>query len=530
MNTADFEKLPLPARTMYAIMCFERYAAFVYAGVSFKPVEELMWQLVDGSEPVAEASARYLDIIPENLFAYKTYAAYSEAGHDCLTEEQHRILRRVLNPDDWNLNSMMKQIYTLAKAGASADEAADEAETLACLENITNILKVRSIELPDLRQLVQDPSEDRSEDADDPSASAVSDDGAEDADGAPEGSAAKANPAARNVNTVPKLRSAFGAGSNSFEGTAVKSNTKNMFPAFSASARPVVNANGCKWEIAEDPESCSIVKCINSGFQKEVTIPSELSGRPVVAVENSAFTSQPEFGCMAIETLIMPDTIRQIGDDFFHGCTGLRHITLPAELECIGSRAFRGASRLESLTVGDHCRSIGDMFCTDAVSLRSVTIGAGVEAIGEYSFYNTPLLSEFRCDGTLKMLGYGSFWMNKFADSIIFNPLTEMLRICKGGSLLYRYVKRNPPPRLFFDAVIQYVYDFAFGGDAWHAGDGIRDIYFPGAEIIGVQAFKKVPNATVHLSAARMEASYGPDYEYTLTSLCAPAKVVFDQP
>ncbi len=81
-----------------------------------------------------------------------------------------------------------------------------------------------------------------------------------------------------------------------------------------------------------------------------------------------------------------------------------------------------------------------------------------------------------------------------------------------------------------WDESIRYVYDFAFGGDAWNSGDGIREIYFPGAEIIGVNAFKKVPHATVHLSAARMAASYGEDYEYTLALLCEPAKIVFDLP
>ncbi|MCR4638626.1 hypothetical protein [Ruminococcus sp.] len=40
----------------------------------------------------------------------------------------------------------------------------------------------------------------------------------------------------------------------------------------------------------------------------------------------------------------------------------------------------------------------------------------------------------------------------------------------------------------------------------------------------------KVLYATVHLSASRMEASYGSDYEYTIAALCVPAKVVFDLP
>jgi hypothetical protein len=203
---------------------------------------------------------------------------------------------------------------------------------------------------------------------------------------------------------------------------------------------------------------------------------------------------------------------------------------MPAELESIGNEAFRSASGLETLAIGDKCISIGNLFCADAISLRTVSIGAGIRSMGDYTFYNTPSMVGFRCNGELRSLGHGSFWMNKWADSQIFRPDAEMLRFCRNNSLLYRYVKQNPPTRLFFDDTIRYVFEHAFGGDAWNSGNGITDIYLPGADTIGAQAFKKVPYATVHLSASRMEASYGSDYEYTIASLCVPAKVVFDLP
>ena len=50
-----------------------------------------------------------------------------------------------------------------------------------------------------------------------------------------------------------------------------------------------------------------------------------------------------------------------------------------------------------------------------------------------------------------------------------------------------------------------YGFDHAFGGDVWNSGSGITDIYFPGADTVGMQSFKKVPYATVHFSASRME-------------------------
>ena len=292
----------------------------------------------------------------------------------------------------------------------------------------------------------------------------------------------------------------------------------------------VVEANGCQWDITEQWDSCMINRCINRNSLKIVTIPSELNGKPVISIGDNAFANDSVSLCRVIETLIMPDTIHRIGSCFFKGCIYLRHIKMPSELESIGNEAFRGASSLENLTIGNSCISIGDLFCADALSLRTVSIGAGITFIGSYAFYNTPSMVGFRCSGELRSLGHGSFWMNKWADSQIFRPDAEMLRFCRNNSLLYRYVKQNPPARIFFDNTVKYVFDHAFGGDAWNSGNGITDIYFPGADTIGIQSFKKVPYATVHLSASRMEASYGSDYRYTIASLCVPAKVVFDLP
>ncbi|MBR6419596.1 MAG: leucine-rich repeat domain-containing protein [Oscillospiraceae bacterium] len=557
MNRPGLVNLPLRARAAYAIMCFERYTAFVYSDVNFRPAAEIMWQLLDGRDPLGDSGKKLWDTIPEHLFAYTTYGAYCAAGNGSLTEDEFRALSRILNPHDRSLNAMMKHIYTLT---AGLYHRPDEAETAhampACrtnenteitanrpqessqplLEEITAMLRVRSVGLPDTELLAQYAVPEDAAMPDligspvDPGP--LSQLGITGHSAAPVRRTVQEEFITHNEDAGPNYSEQAAVGYDGFERSFAfgKDDLGDISPFFANPAKPVVEANGCEWEIYEEEEGITITKCFNRSYQKEVTVPAELHEKPVIAIEDDAFSNEPEGACMFIETLIMPDSVRQIGNRFFMNCTGLRQITLPAALESIGDDAFRGTSKLESLAVGDSCRFIGDFFCADAAALRSVTIGTGIEEMGQYSFYNTPAMAVFRCDGFIRQLGYGSFWVNRFADKAIFHPAAEMLRFCKDDALLYRYVKRNPPPRLFFDESIRYVYDFAFGGDAWNSGDGIREIYFPGAEIIGVNAFKKVPNATVHLSAARMAASYGEDYEYTLALLCEPAKIVFDLP
>ena len=566
MNGAELGNLTLLARTAYAIMCFERYVGFVYSDVDFRPAVRMMWQMVDGSEPLSTQAKKFHDMIPENLFTYKTYEAY-QAASDQLSQEEFQTLKRLLNPDDWTLNSLMKQIYQIMTAYEGTSVKPGAPETMPYLVNIKSMLKMRAIELPDLSTLSQyahmhcempaaqeldwmggpiDPTplsllgitgktgaaparsftvEESStlektieaDDCDEPEEDEESD--------------VPAEPVTHeSKDHGSNFSKTVDFGYNSNTRSPIKKELEDVISGYEEYVQPSEEANGCKWEYIEDPEGIIITRCINSSLQKEVTIPETLNGRPVVEIDNNAFSTDPNCGCMLIEKLIMPDSILRIGDCFFKGCTGIRQVIFPANLESIGHEAFRGASRLETIDIGDHCKVIGDYFCADGLSLRTVRIGAGIEYIGEYTFYNTPAMIDFRCTGMLTELGYGSFWVNRWADKILFNPTTELLRFCKDNAFLYRYVKRNPPPRLFFDESIKYVYDFAFGGDYWHSGDGITDIYLPGAEKIGVHVFRKTPNATAHLSRSRMEAAYGSDYIFTLEKLCEPAKVAFDLP
>ena len=113
MEMDELKRLPARARAAFAVMCFERFVRFVYAGIDFTPAAELMWHLVDGSRPADEAALSYLEIIPETLFAHKTYTEYKEQEQCSMSPEQYRTFTRLLNPDDWNLNSMMKHIYQI---------------------------------------------------------------------------------------------------------------------------------------------------------------------------------------------------------------------------------------------------------------------------------------------------------------------------------------------------------------------------------------------------------------------------------
>ena len=153
MNSAELRRLTYRARTAYAVMCFERFTASVYPGADFRPAAEIMWHMADGSVPAEQALPAYQDILPENLYAFRTFAAYQASGHTRITEAQYRALTSVIKPDDRLLNSIMQLIYLLAAGAADPGAKPGAPDTLPYLENVILLLEVRKIALPDLRLL-----------------------------------------------------------------------------------------------------------------------------------------------------------------------------------------------------------------------------------------------------------------------------------------------------------------------------------------------------------------------------------------
>lgn len=488
MNNYDLRSLPLLAKTAYAIMCFERYVSAKYPDRNLRPVAEKMWHIVDGSANTDTAAYQFSEIIPEMLFEE---ASFEESGFRYLTKKQYAFYCRVLDKQDPRLNTLMNAVFSIAMQYAYTEVKPGSPETLPYLREVIEILEADDIAVPDPALLEQY--------------------------------------AFAEINPVSFRTFNWNGEYVNPAGLSVLGITAGASTIEEASAT-VVTANGCEWVIEQEEDGVIITLCRNRSHLSDLVIPASLNGQPVTELDDNAFVFTPESGCQYVETLTVPDSVVRIGDNFFRECRRLRSVKMSANVQEIGNRAFAGTARLTHLTVGDSCRTIGSGFCADAAGIQEISLGAGIETIGDYACYGCPSMTAFRCDAEIIKLGYGSFWVNKWADTIVSDPHSETLFMGKDNCVLYRYCHKFPPARIFFDSSLRYVYDFAFGGDAWNCGNGVTDIYLPGAERIGVNAFRKVPNATVHLSGFLMYSNFGDSWKESVAALCKPANVVFDLP
>lgn len=63
--------------------------------------------------------------------------------------------------------------------------------------------------------------------------------------------------------------------------------------------------------------------------------------------------------CTALETVVLPEYVTQLGASVFSGCTSLREVTLSSSLKKIGKEAFLNCPMLESLYVPDTVTDVG---------------------------------------------------------------------------------------------------------------------------------------------------------------------------
>ena len=105
--------------------------------------------------------------------------------------------------------------------------------------------------------------------------------------------------------------------------------------------------------------------------------------------------------CHSLETVILPKTLKDIGESMFRECENLTSITIPDSVTSIGGYAFYRCSGLTSVEIPSSVTSIGSCAFQECSSLTSAEIGSGVTSIGDYAFGYCSSLTSIIYNGTV---------------------------------------------------------------------------------------------------------------------------------
>lgn len=157
-------------------------------------------------------------------------------------------------------------------------------------------------------------------------------------------------------------------------------------------------ASSFKYSIREDDNSAVIIQFI--GTEKDVIIPNCIEGCPVKGISICAFNQSK------IESVVIPENIRNIYELAFGYCESLKTVTIKSKSLYTGPEAFRGCTALENLTLSEGVKKIEGYAFANCKSLRKVHIPSALNDCGNSVFGGTSLEEITFADG-IEAIGGG---------------------------------------------------------------------------------------------------------------------------
>ncbi len=133
------------------------------------------------------------------------------------------------------------------------------------------------------------------------------------------------------------------------------------------------------------------VELINTDLMFEyLVIPDTIDGLPVTKL-NTCFQKQK-----LLQSVVVPDTVTDLDEGAFLGCTQLTSVKLPTTMRTIGKSAFSFCTVLEQIELPENLETIGESAFSNCKKLKSIEVPDSVTEIGDYAFSNCEVLSELK--------------------------------------------------------------------------------------------------------------------------------------
>jgi len=136
-----------------------------------------------------------------------------------------------------------------------------------------------------------------------------------------------------------------------------------------------------------------------------VEIPNQYNGFPVIRIASFAFYNAKKMikvilpdslkeigngafsGCLNLTTVVFPDSLKAIRGSGFSRCAKLKNIFLPDQLKEIGESSFDGCSNLQKVLLPENLVSLGKRAFADCISLTEINIPKKLLTLSEELFY-----------------------------------------------------------------------------------------------------------------------------------------------
>lgn len=106
------------------------------------------------------------------------------------------------------------------------------------------------------------------------------------------------------------------------------------------------------------------------------------------------------------ETVVIPPSIKKIGDGAFSSVNNIKKIVIPGTVEEIGANAFSNNTTLEEVTIEYGVKKVGDYAFKGCTSLKTIEFPDSVVEIGRSAMESCSVLEKVKLSSGINYIGY----------------------------------------------------------------------------------------------------------------------------
>lgn len=321
--------------------------------------------------------------------------------------------------------------------------------------------------------------------------------------------------------------------------------------------------------------TCRADGSANSNYVKgDLVIPAsvvyESQTYDVVAISDRAFLANGQ-----LKSVVIPESVHQIGaaafrdcnllakanlpegltavsNDLFMNCYALGNVAIPSTVKTIGENAFRECQQITKVQIPNSVQTVGNCAFQRCLALSEVTIGNSVQTIGWYVFSGCVLIDSVYLPASLTDMDYTAFFscegMTAFEvdpenpvyaslDGILYDKQFKTVIACPKGFTgkatlpeTVETISEDAFKYCFKITAVEMLGDVKYIGDnAFMVCSKLSDINIPATvNFIGERAFERCESLTsIQLPDALESISFKCFNQCTrLTSITIPENVL----
>ena len=147
--------------------------------------------------------------------------------------------------------------------------------------------------------------------------------------------------------------------------------------------------------------------------------------KEIALPENLEVIQELALGYTGIETIVLPQSLKEIGRAAFSNCEALNYVNIHSGITKIDSDAFSNCVNLKAISIPDSVTSIGQTLFQNCRNLEYVRLSESVDKIGGSMFSGCTMLKNISLPSSVTTIGSKAFFKASNLASIYYHGVSE---------------------------------------------------------------------------------------------------------